>query len=470
VTSRAPARRVAVIAAATALALVLAACGSSSKSGAGATSTTGGTGATAAAGATTSPTAPQSKVLGPGVTATSVKVGVMLINYGCIKQFVDSIRENEQQTWNLYFDYINAHGGVAGGKKLVPDFKTYCPINNTGELAACTQFTDDDKVFAAMGTFYDPTGDAQLCFAKQHDTPIIADSLTQDLVGRAQGGLMVTPDITPDRRLRVIMSLLETEGTLTGKTVAVLGETTAKPRIEAVVDPALQSMGVKRGADASLTITGSDTTAAQQQLDAFIERWKTQGVNAVVLIGDAASSKQFIEKLKKEMPELLLVADTTSVLDGARDEQKAHVTPNPYDGIITAEGQTGLEHQQTPHGAFCRGIYEQATGLKMPSPNAVVKDAHGQRLDLYGQIEDACLYPEMFKQIADRVGPYLDAPNWADAVNHFGHIEDMSTIYASLHTGKYDADDTYSLVAYDPTIPVLGDWKRLSPIRDVGNA
>jgi hypothetical protein len=456
--------RAVVAVGAVAAALVLAACGSSSKSGTGATSSTGG------AGATTSPTAPQSKVLGPGITATSVKVGVMLINFSCIKQFVDSIRENEQQTWKIFVDYINAHGGVAGGKQLIPDYKTYCPINNTGELAACTQLTDDDKVFAAVGTFYDPTGDAQLCFAKQHDTPIIADALTQDLVGRAQGGLMVTPDITPDRRLRVIMSLLKSEGTLTGKTVAVLGESTAKPRIQAVVDPALQSMGVKRGADASLTITGADTTAAQNQLDSFIERWKTQGVDAVILVGDAVSSKQFIEKLKKQMPALLLVADTTSVLDGARDEQKAHVTPNPYDGIITAEGQTGAEHQQTPHAALCRGIYEQATGLKMPSPNAVVKDAHGQRLDLYGQIEDACLYPEMFKQIADRVGPYLDASNWADAVNHFGHIEDMSTIYASLHTGKYDADDTYSLVAYDPTIPVLGDWKRLSPIRDVGNA
>jgi len=70
----------------------------------------------------------------------------------------------------------------------VPVYRTYCPINNAGELAACTQLAEDDHVFAVVGTFYDPTGDAQLCFAKQHHTPIIADSLTQDLVGRTTPG------------------------------------------------------------------------------------------------------------------------------------------------------------------------------------------------------------------------------------------------------------------------------------------
>ncbi len=450
-----------VVAMLLAVALIAACGGSSNKTG---SSTTAGVATT------TTPAAPQSKTLGPGVTATTVKLGVLLIDWGCVKQFVDSIRTTEKKTYGIYFDYINSHGGVAGGKKIVPVYTTYCPINNAGELTACTRLTEDDHVFAVVGTFYDPTGDAQLCFAKQHDTPIIADSLTQDLVGKATPGLMVTPDITPDRRLRVIMSLLKAHRTLAGKTVAVLAESTAKPRVQGVIDPALKSMGVKRGSDASLTISGSDTAAAQQQLDSFIERWKTQGVDALVLVGDAASSKQFVEKIRKQLRGVTLVSDTTSVLSGAQDEQRAHVTPNPYDGIITAEGQTGAEHSQGQHAQFCHGTYRTATGTAVPSPNAIVKDSHGQRLDLYGEIEDGCLYPEMFKQIADRVGQYLDAQNWASAVNHFGPIEDMSTIYASLHQGKYDADDTYGLVSYDPTIPSLGDWKRLSPVQDVGNA
>ena len=170
-----------------------------------------------------------------------------------------------------------------------------------------------------------------MCFTKQHNTPIIADELTQALADQVPGGLIVTPDITPERRLRVILSLLEKHNTLKGKTVAILGENTAKPRIDSVVKPALKKMGVKTGSDALLTISGSDTTAAQQQVQSFIEKWKTEGVNALVLIGDAASSKQFVVQVRDALPKVLLVADTTAVLSSAQDEQKAGVKPNPYD-------------------------------------------------------------------------------------------------------------------------------------------
>jgi hypothetical protein len=325
-------------------------------------------------------------------------------------------------------------------------------------------------VFAAVGTFYVLSGDSQLCFSKQHNTPIIADALTQELVDKAPPGLMVTPDITPERRLRVILSLLERHKTFQGKTVGVLGELTAKPRIDNVVTPALGQMGAKKGSVALLSVSSADTSGAQRQLDSFIEKWKTEHVDALMLIGQTASSLDFVTKVKAAIPNVQLVADNTGVLDQGQQLQKKHVSPNPYDGVMTAEGQTGAEHTKTPHAKFCHGIYKAATGNAVPSPNAIVKDKHGTKIDQYGEIEDGCLYPEMFKQIADRVGPWLNAQNWANAVNHFGHIEDMSTIYASLNQGKYDADDTYQLVAYDPSIPALGDWKSLSPIENVSGA
>jgi len=99
---------------------VLAACGgSSTRSGSGPTTTVAAN-------------APKLKVLGPGVTADTVKVGIVQIDYSCIKQFVDSIRETEQKTDNLFIDYVNSHGGVAGGKKIVPVYKKYCPRRPRG--------------------------------------------------------------------------------------------------------------------------------------------------------------------------------------------------------------------------------------------------------------------------------------------------------------------------------------------------
>ena len=440
-----------------ALAVIVGACGSSGSSNASKTPSANAT-------VTTQATVTD-KSLGTGVTPTSIKVGVMMIDFNCVTQFVDSLRPDQQQAFQIFIDDVNAKGGI-NGRKFVPVYKTYCPINNTTELTACTSLTEDDHVFAAIGSFYDPSGDAQLCFTKQHKTPIIADSLTDPLAGKTPG-LMLTPDIAPERRLSVIMALLKSKGTLTGKKVATVSDSSNHPRAKSVVDPALKDLGVERGTDAVLSITGSDTTAAQAQLDSFIERWKSDGTNALVLVGQDVASKQFVEKIKAAIPNMLLVADNTSILDAGREEQKAHKSPNPYAGAITAEGQTGVEHTKTPHFAFCRDIWERATGRKVPSPNVVIKLPNGKQNDIYGEVEDGCLFTNFFATIAKRVGPYLNDTNWVHTVDNFGPIDDTSTIYASIHKGKYDADNTYGLVAFDPAIGADGDWDHVTPVQNV---
>jgi ABC-type branched-subunit amino acid transport system substrate-binding protein len=439
------------------LLVVTAACGSGAHHAQpGSGTTAGGT------------TRPQVTSLGTGVTATSIKVGVMMIDFSCVEQFVDAVEPDQQQAFQIFVDDVNAKGGI-GGRKIVPVYRSYCPppLNASDELNACTSLTDDSKVFAAIGTFYDPNGAAQLCFAKQHHTIVIGSPLTQAIIDRGPPGFMLTPDITSDRRLKVIMALLKEKQTLAGKKVAVVDTSADKARVDKVVVPALRDLAVARGTDATLTIASSDTTAALTQLDSFIEHWKSDGTDALILVGDEVSSKQFVEKIKAAVPQMTLVADTTGVLAGARDEQKAHVSPNPYDGIITAEGQTGVEHTKTPHFAFCRDIWEKATGKKVPSPNEVVKLPNGKQNDIYSEVEDACLYTNFFATIAKRVGPYLNTTNWVKTVNGFGSIDDTSTIYASIHRGKYDADNTYGLVAYDPTVGAAGDWKHVTPVENV---
>ena len=166
-----------------------------------------------------------------------------------------------------------------------------------------------------------------------------------------------------------------------------------------------------------------------------------------------------------------LISDTTSLLTGARDEQKAHVSPNPYDDIVTAEGQTGLEHTKTQHFSFCPDISETATGERVPSPNAVVKLPNGKQNDIYGEgrgcVRGATTF---FATIAKRVGPYLNDTNWGNSVNSFGRIDDTSTISASIHKGKYDADDTYASSRTTPPIGSDGDWTHLTPVENVSGA
>ena len=73
----------------------------------------------------------------------------------------------------------------------------------------------------------------------------------------------------------------------------------------------------------------------------------------------------------------------------------------------------------------------------------------------------------MFADIAKKVGKNLNNTNWTNTVNTIGAVKVMNTDFASLHAGKYDADDTYGLVAFDPTIEPNGEWKHLTPTENV---
>jgi hypothetical protein len=53
----------------------------------------------------------------------------------------------------------------------------------------------------------------------------------------------------------------------------------------------------------------------------------------------------------------------------------------------------------------------------------------------------------------------------ADSTRWIGEVQ-LVDPYASIHAGKYDATDAFSLVAFDSTHGPKGDFKPLTPIED----
>ena len=151
------------------VAVLLAACGSGTKSSTPTTSPSSGS---------TGSNAPISKTLGTGVTDNTIKIGVALVDFKCIAPYIQTTRIDEYKVYDAFIADINAKGGVAG-RKLVPVYHTFCPIVPAPALALCTQFTEDEHVFAVLGDFVDLTGQAQPCIAKQHNTVLITIDLTQ---------------------------------------------------------------------------------------------------------------------------------------------------------------------------------------------------------------------------------------------------------------------------------------------------
>jgi ABC-type branched-subunit amino acid transport system substrate-binding protein len=447
-----------------AIALVMAACGSSSKSV-----------APPPAGSSTTTTTPVvSKALGTGVTATSIKIGINLVDFKCIQQFIDFTRPNQQPVYQAFIDDVNKKGGI-NGRKIIADFNTECPLTPTSDLLVqvCTKFTDDDKVFAVMGNLADAAQSAAMhvCIAKKHRTPVITFQVTQDMFNQVPPGLMVFPGTTPERSDQVLFELLKKQGTLQGKKVAVLAQQTSEPSVKAAVLPAIKKLGVATGTAAYLTINGADTTAAQSQLDSFIERWKSEGVNALFVTGQDAVTKQFIEKVVKQMPGVILLTDVSDALPQGQDETKAGANPNPYEGLYLAGGYRAADYATSDNWKYCAAIYKAELGKDAPGPLANIKVNVGGKVlqdQTYNLINDACQMVSTFQEIVTKMGQYVNVDNWVATVNSFGPIVNRGGgPYASLRQGKYDYDDTFQLQQFDSTLPPNGNWKALGPYQNI---
>ena len=444
------------------IALVLSACGSGTS--------------TAKPGDTTTPnssgtTVPVLKKLGNGVTKDSIKLGIGLIDFDTIKDVPDlaQIRLHQQEIYTAFIKDINEHGGV-GGRKLIPVFKKYIPVGSTATLTACTAFADDDNVFAVTGTFYDPSGESQLCVTKQKKRVLLTFDVNKSMIDQAPPGLLITPASTPERAVKVLVELLDKRHAFDGKKVAVLGQVKSATIVKDSIVPDLKAAGVSLGATGLLNIQDQDTHQPEQQLDSFIEKWKEQGVKIVFFSSYEATSLRFVQKVRKAMPDVELLSDNTQILQYAQGAKRAGLDPNPYEGIETASGPLHSQYEVSDNWKYCKDVYQRQTGQTAPGPDTVIpyKGDPKKTIDTYGVINDACQLLTMFDDIATKVGPWLNNTNWVNTVNTFGPIENRGTgPFSSLSNGKYDADDNFQLVQIDSSLPPDGNFKAITSLADV---
>jgi hypothetical protein len=140
---------------ATAAALVLTACGNT-----GSTAGSGTPSASAPSGVVQQiPTLAPDSAAGPGVSADSIKIGIPYVTSpDKLNQSagVTNATSGPQRDYaQAVIDDINAHGGL-GGKTLVPVWHAYDATStapaDVQDQAACADFTQDNHVFAAIGS------------------------------------------------------------------------------------------------------------------------------------------------------------------------------------------------------------------------------------------------------------------------------------------------------------------------------
>ena len=161
----------------------------------------------------------------PGVTPTSIKIGITYPDVAAISTIINVNPGNYQVAYTTLINQINAHGGI-NGRKITPVYAPVDPLGTAGAATACTKLTEDDQVFAVLGFFQ--AADIG-CYVTGHNTPIIGGTLSTAQAAQAKApwfnNIISDSDLVPKE-----MATFKQEGAFAGKKVAWWGRRPTRPK------------------------------------------------------------------------------------------------------------------------------------------------------------------------------------------------------------------------------------------------
>src|SRR5579863_7627165 len=121
-----------------------------------------------------------------GVTATTIRVGIPYVDVGALKAVGVNLNfGNVPDAYKAIVNSINAHGGI-DGRKIIPYIVAVNPVGTAPAATACTQLTEDDKVFVVMAPLQPP------CY-QEHNTPVLMGLFNGSTPPGAQPDFTLTP-------------------------------------------------------------------------------------------------------------------------------------------------------------------------------------------------------------------------------------------------------------------------------------
>lgn len=240
------------------------------------------------------------------------------MDFAAISKTIKLTQGSFPDAYNALINDINAKGGI-DGRKIIPYFAPVDPIGTAPAAAACTQLTEDDHVFVALGFFQntDP-----LCYLDTHGVNIIGadDSQLSAAQQAAEKATWFDAQLTSTEAVPKEIDAFYHDGLFAGRKVAVLGTTTDVSQINTLVLPELKKLGVPVVQTAVNDAPPNDTAAANQQTQIIVQKLQSEGVNLVVGVGNASAFPQGLQQINSSYHPRLL-ATNLGVLNGVLGNQ-----------------------------------------------------------------------------------------------------------------------------------------------------
>ena len=217
----------------------------------------------------------------PGVTATTIRVGIPYVDVAAVKAVgVDINWGSVPDAFNAVIRNINAQGGI-NGRKIVPYIVAVNPTGPAAAASACTKLTQDDVIFVAISPLM-PT-----CYL-QHDVPVVGAVLPSGNGSSVAKDFTATP---PDNAYDPLeLSIFDKQRVFKGKKVAVFGGNPSDQQEAKLVQSVLGKLHIPVVTSAIDSAPEGDLAASNSQVQVIAQKFQSAGANEVVAVGDGSAT------------------------------------------------------------------------------------------------------------------------------------------------------------------------------------
>ena len=216
-----------------------------------------------------------------GVTPTTIRIGISVINFTALQAVGVTLNDgNYQDAVSALTANMNAHGGV-DGRKVIPYFAVANPAEPSSTTSSCSELTEDDKVFVVLFPVYPD------CYQQTHDTPVMGGVLPGTLPASAAADFsLIAPDAAYDP---VQLAAFDKQGAFKGKKVGLFYGPDDVSEANAVQSD-LKKLHVDVVVSADDSVPATDTVAVDQEAQAIALRFQDAGVNEVIGVGGTGAA------------------------------------------------------------------------------------------------------------------------------------------------------------------------------------
>lgn len=393
-----------------------------------------------------------------GVTADTIKIGAPQVDYAGLSNLglVQLDRGDNEVIMQALADELNQNGGICGRMLETVTYK-FLPFGTDTSLAGCVYFTEDEEVFAVLGSFTRVAA-GNICVTETYGTALIGAPFTAEDRARANAP-WVNLGIASDRILEVFVTALDRAGLLTDLgNVAVHSGAGRAELVDNVLVPALEAAGVEITERTVIDVPAGDTQAGASVWRTFIEIYRNADINTVFIDGDNVFGVE--QLIQGGLDVKLFNAGRDTFTFGLRDSSD----PGYFEAYTLGSPYTGDETNQRMDE--CIDAFERQSGIEAVPSSLVPED----ETDWFVPVRGFCQVFDLFVQLAAAAGPNLTNETLQAAIDGFGPIELPNEAFASLGAGKNDARDGVVLMKWDPEAGVddSGDFVVISDLIDTG--